>query len=62
MPSTKIIRNTLTEGPTVNLVAAYLTAMDSEAFEPPIAIEAMQMRPDKSWNWVKFYWKSFISK
>jgi hypothetical protein len=29
-------------------VAAYLTAMERLALEPPMAIDAMQIRPDSS--------------
>ena len=40
----------LTVGPTVNLVAAYLMAMAKQALEAPTAIEAIQIRPDRSWK------------
>jgi hypothetical protein len=31
-------------------VAAYLTAMERDALEPPMAMDAMQIRPDRSWR------------
>ena len=36
------------EGPTVSLVLAYLIAMDMQAFAPPIDMEAIQIRPEKT--------------
>jgi hypothetical protein len=37
-------------GPTVSLVAAYRMAMARQAFAPPTDIDAIQIRPERSWK------------